>query len=85
MAAGEEARVNLGGDGLTPVAAPRLCALSFTDVAHAPLDLLAEPVACQWARLGPDAQVSLRVGPGRSAGVGQPLDGDDVHGDWLGQ
>lgn len=70
VAAGEEARVNLGGDGLTPVAAPvALRAFPFTDVAYAPLDLLAEPVACLVGAPGPDAQVSLRVGPGAQRGT----------------
>ncbi|MEW6579181.1 MAG: hypothetical protein AB1435_08295 [Chloroflexota bacterium] len=71
VAAGGGARVNLGGgDGLTPVAAPvAMRAYPFADVAYAPLDLLAEPVACLVGAPAPDAQVSLRVGPGTQRGA----------------
>jgi len=71
MAAGEGAQVNLGGaDGLTPVAAPAtMRAYPFADVAYSPLDLLAESVACLVGAPAPDAQVSLRVGPGTQRGA----------------
>lgn len=71
VAAGQGARVNLGGaDDLTPVAAPTaMHAYPFTDVAYAPLDLLEEPVACLVGAPAPDAQVTLRVGPGAQRGA----------------
>jgi hypothetical protein len=68
---GGGARVTLGGaDGLTPLAAPAaMRAYPFADVAYAPLDLLAGPVACLVGAPAPDAQVALRVGPGAQRGV----------------
>ncbi len=71
MAAGQEARVNLGGaDGLTPVAAPTaMRAYPFADIAYAPLDLLEKPVACLVGAPALDAQVILRVGPGAQRGA----------------
>jgi hypothetical protein len=71
VAAGGGTQVNLGGaDGLTPVAAPAaMRAYPFADIAYAPLDLLAEPVACLVGAPASDAQVTLRVGPGTQRGA----------------
>lgn len=71
VAAGQAARVSLGGDdGLTPTAIPSLeRSYPFADVAYAPLALLPQEVACTVGLVSPASSVTLRVGPGMQRGV----------------